>query len=360
MSVINKANSRDTQRGNVAIIALVLLVIVAVGAAVFFSGKLGGSKAENQAEQTASTEQQAPAQTEAAAGDAATPAEAPKEEEKQAENAEGGDKSAAPIEPGNPVVAKVNGKDVTRMDVFNFIQTLSPQTRQMPVEQLFPLAQEQVVNAELIGEKVKGVSLDNDPAVQEQMKIAKQQIVRSVFMQKEAEKAVTDDMIKAAYEDYKNNFPKVEEVRARHVLVKDEATAKDVIKQLEGGADFAEMAKKYSIDATKERGGELSFFSKQDVVPEFGEAAFAMNVNDVSKAPVKSDFGYHVIQVLEKRQRPPADYEQAKPYIAAQLRGKVLGDVVQKWRKDAKVEVFDINGKPVEPAAGGEKPAAAE
>lgn len=358
MSEINKTGLRGAQRGNAAIIALVLLVVAAVGAAVFFSGKIGAGKEDSAAQQTAAAGQETPAQTETAAGEsdgetAEAPAEEKAENEAAAESAEGDD-------PGNPVVAKVNGKEITRLEVLSFIQTLPPQTRQIPVEQLFPLALDQVVNAELIGDKVKGVNLDKDPEVEKQMKLARQQIVRTVFMQKEAEKAVTEDMIKAAYEEYKKDFPKIEEVKARHILVKEEALAKDVIKQLEDGADFSALAKEHSFDATKDRGGELSFFSKQDVVPQFGEAAFSMDINEISKTPVKSDFGYHVIQVLEKRQRPPAEYEKAKPYLVAQLRGKVLGDIVEKWRDEAKIEIFDINGKPVEPAAGDEKPAAAE
>lgn len=346
------------RQSNVAIIALILLVIAAIGAAVFFSGRIGGNGEAGKSGQTASVEQKTPEKMETAAGDAQSSDESADRAGKEDSGKAKGEKAqSATIEPGNPIVAKIDGKDITRLDVFNFIQTLSPQTRQMPIEQLFPLALEQVVNAEIIGEKVKGVNLDDDPAVQEQLKAARQQIVRSVFVQKEAEKAVTEDMIKAAYEDYRKSFPKIDEVKARHILVKDETLAKDLIKKIEGGADFAELAKQNSIDATKENGGELSFFSKQDVVPQFGEAAFAMNVNEISKAPVKSDFGYHIIQVLEKRQRPPAEYDEAKPYLAAQLRGKVLGNVVQKWRDEAKIEIFDINGNPLEPTAGSDKPA---
>ncbi|MCC6598280.1 MAG: peptidylprolyl isomerase [Alphaproteobacteria bacterium] len=346
---INKTNSNAKQRGNVAIIALVVLAVVAVGATIVLSGKIGGDKSATQTTPEVAATQASPAETETAAGDeTAADATEPASEKAEDKTAEAKTPAEAPvIEPGNPVVAKVNGRDISRLDVFNFIQTLSPQIRQMPVEQLFPLALDQVVNAELIGEKVKKEpELEKDPAVQEQLKIAKQQIVRSVFMQKEAEKAVTEDMIKAAYEDYKKNFPEVEEIKARHILVKDEALARDLIKQIKDGGDFAALAKEHSIDATKERGGELNFFSKQDVVPEFADASFSMDVNEVSDKPVKSEFGYHVIQVLEKRQRPPADYEQAKPYLLAQLRGKVLGDVVQKWRENAKIETFDINGKP--------------
>jgi peptidyl-prolyl cis-trans isomerase C len=179
------------------------------------------------------------------------------------------------------------------------------------------------------------------------MKAAKEQIVRSVFMQKEADKALTDEVLQKAYEEYKNNFPNVDEIKARHILVKEEAQAKEIIEKLSQGGDFAALAKEFSIDATKERGGELNYFVKQEVVPEFGDAVFAMKPKDVSKKPVKSPFGYHVIEVLDMRKRQAPTFEQAKPFIAAQLRGQALNAVVSKWRSEANVQLFDINGNPV-------------
>ncbi len=345
--------TRTSEQGRSAIIALVALVVVAVGALVFFSGQLsGGSKSGSGTgtEQTASAESETPSGVESAAGESTESASAKNE----AGQAKDGDKTAGLpiIKPGNPVVAKINGKDVTRMDVFGFIQNLPPETRQMPIDKLFPLALEQVVNAELIGEKVKTVNLEEDQMVKDQMKAAKQQIIRSVFLQKEADKATTEDMLKSAYEDYKKNFPKIEEMKARHILVKDEALAKDLIKKIKDGGDFAQLAKENSIDATKENGGELNFFSKQDVVPEFADSAFALADKAVTDKPVKSQFGYHIIQALEKRERPPATYDQARPFLSAQLRGKALNGVVQKWREAAKIEVFDINGDSIEPASG--------
>ncbi len=334
--------SDRSERGNATILALAAVLVVALGAGAYYSGVFAGKgdTPSNPAQATA----QAPADA-AQTADASKPADA-------AAPAPTGE--AAVIKPGNPVVAKLNGKDINRVDVFNFMQNLSPQARQMPIEQLFPLAVEQVVNGELINEKVKGVNLENDPLVKQELAAAKDQIIRSVFMQKEADKAMTDDVINAAYEDYKKNFPKMDELKARHILVKDEAVAKDLIKKIEGGADFATLAKENSIDATKENGGELNYFVKQDVVPEFGDAVFALKKDEITKKPVKTDFGYHVIQLLDKRERQPATLEQAKPFLTAQLRGQVLATVVQKWRDEAKLEVYDINGDAIEPSAGGD------
>lgn len=342
-------NATKAQRGNATILALVAVLVVALGAGAYYSGVFTKS---NAAENT-------PVGTQAAAEPASGTPAAQTADAKPADAAPAKEGEPTIIKPGNPVVAKLNGKDITRVDVFNFMQTLSPQVRQMPIDQLFPLALEQVVNGELINEKMKAVNLSSDPLVKQEMEVAKKQIERSVFMQKEADKAMTDDLINAAYNDYKKNFPKMDEIKAQHILVKDEQLAKDLIKKIKDGADFATLAKENSLDATKENGGELGYFVKEDVVPEFADAVFALSKDEVTSKPVKTEFGYHVIKMLDKRERQPATLEQAKPFLVAQLRGQVLNTVVQKWREDAKLEVYNINGEAIEPSAGGDsKPSA--
>ncbi|MCB9981674.1 MAG: peptidylprolyl isomerase [Rhodospirillales bacterium] len=334
---------RKNERGSAAIIALAVLVVIAIGAVAFLSGKIGYND-DVAVTQTASSEpatgEQASSQAETKTAAAAqeVPAEQPKMPE---------------IKPGNPVVAKIGDKEVSRLDVFNFIQTLPPQTRQMPIDQLFPLALDQVVNTQIIGKKVSAAKLDDDPAVKQQLDLAKEQIVRGVFIQKQVEKAMTDERLKEVYDEYVKNFPEVPEIKTAHILVKDEALAKDILKQLNEDADFAALAKEHSIDATKDNGGSLGYISRQDqVIPEFLEAAFALKDGGVSKEPLKSEFGYHIIKVEDERMRPPASFEQAKPFLASQIQAQVLNELMLSWRADAKVEVFDINGDAIEPAAG--------
>lgn len=340
MADIKNTLTRSQERGNAVIVVLVVLLVVAVGAIAYLSTQMnkGDDDASSASTQVASNTAAADPAAQQAAQDATAP--------------------APNIEPGNPVVAKVAGQDITRLDVFNFIQTLPPQTQQLPVQQLFPLARDQVVNASVINKQVQGVNLDSDPMVKKQLAAAKDQIVKGVYVQKQVDKAMTDERIKAAYDSYVENFPEIPEVKTRHILVEDEAKAKDLIKQLKDGADFAELAKEHSTDATKENGGELGYISKQDqVIPAFIEKAFELKPGEMTQEPLKTEFGYHIIEVSEARNRPPATLEQAKPFLAAQLRGAVLNELVADWRDDAKVEVFDINGQPIEPAAGDETPA---
>ena len=326
-------NMHAKESGNVVIIVLVALIVVAVGAMAYFSGNLAK---EDRAEATMEKS------VETASGETDAMDEAPAVS----------NQAQTEIQPGNPVVAKVGEKELTRLEVFNFMQTMPAETRQMPMDQLFPLVQNQIINMALVKEKAANVNLDNDPLVKQQLAAAKENIIPVVFMQREVEKAITEDRLKAAYEQYKANFPEVEEAKASHILVDDEALAGELINQLNEGASFEELAKENSKDSTAKDGGNLGFFAKTDVVPEFGEAAFSQEIGTVSQEPVKSEFGYHVIKVEERRQRPPADYEQAKPFLAGQLRNIVTTEVVQEWREEAGVEIYDINGNEIEPAAG--------
>lgn len=343
MLTFRSMNERSSERGNAAMLALAVLVVVAIGAVVMLSGKIGYDEAAP-TKQTANAE---PASGEQPAAQAETQT-ADAKQDASAEQAE-----VPEIKPGNPVVAKVGDKEINRVDVLNFIQTLPENTRQMPIGQLFPLAVNEIVNSRIISKKVASANLDDDPTVKKQLEAAKDQIVRGVFVQKQIEKGMTDERLKEAYDLYVKNFPEVPEIKTSHILVKEEATAKDVLGKLEDGGDFAELAKEYSIDPTKDKGGELGYISKQDqVIPEFLEAAFALKDGGISKEPLKSEFGYHIIKVDEMRNRPPASFEQAKPFLAAQLQGAVLNDLISKWRSEAEVEVFDINGDAIEPAAG--------
>lgn len=346
MSDLQTSDIRAQEHGNAVIVVLIVLVLVAVGAIAYLSGNIGMDAGNKDASAQAA---------------AAEPASA-----EQAQPVQAADANQAPaieIKPGNPVVAKVNDTDISRIDVFQFIQTMGANTQQLPIEQLFPLALDQLISSQVINAKADAVNLDNDPLVKQQLEAAKAQIVRGVFVQREVEKGITDERLKLAYDQYVTNFPEIPEVKTRHILVKEEAEAKDVLAKLAEGADFAELAKEVSIDATKENGGELGYMSKQDqVIPEYLEAVFAMEPGEVSKEAVKSQFGYHIIEVQDARNRPapPFESQQVKDFLSAQLRNAVLNEIVNEWREDAGVSIFDINGDPIEPAAGEEAAPAQE
>ena len=259
----------------------------------------------------------------------------------------------------NPVVATVNGENILRSDVVEFMKNFPPQMQQMPVEALFPIAQQQVVVAKLVDQRVAKVpELQNDAEVAKRTAEAKKQIVRSVYVENEVNKLMTDDKIQQAYDKFKAEQGKIEEVHARHILVDKEETAKEIIKKLEGGAKFEDLAKEYSKDpSNKDNGGDLGYFTKDAMVKEFADASFGAEKGQVLKEPVKTQFGYHVIEVMDKRTKPVPTLEEVKPMLVAELRREVLNEMVDGWRKDADIKELDINGKPIEKKA--DAPAAA-
>lgn len=323
--MFSNLKNRSPESGNAGIIVLVVIAVLAVAGLTFYATQMKGQGSDSVSTAESSTS-----------------------------NGENTAQSDFVIKPGNPVVAKIGEQEITRLDVFNFIQTLPPETRQVPTEQLFPAALEQVINDRVISSKTEGANLDNDPEVKRQVAELKKNIVRNVYVQKQIDARLTDERIDEAYEQYKANFPEIYEAKARHILVKDESLAKDLIAQIENGADFAQLAQENSTDGTAENGGEVGYFAENEVVPEFAKAAFDLEVGEVTDKPVETQFGYHVIKLEEKRQRPPAALPQVKPFIEAQLRRVLLDEVIRDWRSASEIERFDINGEPPKAAASSE------
>lgn len=251
------------------------------------------------------------------------------------------------IKLGNPTVAIINGEEIKRADVLSFISGLPEQVRQMPLQNLFPLALEQVVNNRLVSAKAKEAKLDNDPEVQKLIDQAKGQIVRNVYVQKQVDAAMTEKRLLKAYEKVLNEMGEVQEVHARHILVDSEDKAKEVIKKLGSGSKFDDLAKEYSKGPSSDNGGDLGYFAQSEMVPEFANAAFALKKGEISKAPVKTQFGWHIISVEDKRKRPEPKFEDVKPQLETQVRQEILGEILDKWQKSAKIQKFDINGEPV-------------
>jgi len=248
---------------------------------------------------------------------------------------------------GNPTVAVVNEEDIKRSDVFNFISGLPDQVRQMPIQNLFPMALEQVVNNKIVNNMASGAKLEGDPEVKQLLEQAQGQIVRNVFVERQVTAAVNQKKLLEAYGQLLDKLGDVQETHARHILIEAEDKAREVIKKLDGGASFEDMAKEFSTGPSAENGGDLGYFAKDQMVPEFSEAAFALGVGKYSKDPVKTQFGWHIIKVEDRRKRPEPQFEDVKPQLEQQLRQQILSDLLTKWQKSTKIEKFDINGDPV-------------
>ncbi|MBE7213050.1 MAG: peptidylprolyl isomerase, partial [Gluconacetobacter diazotrophicus] len=239
-------------------------------------------------------------------------------------------------------------------------RSLPEDMRQVPPQVLFPMIVNQLIDQRALLLEAQRENLQNDPQVQKLMQNAANQALQNAYLEKTVGPQITEQSVKDAYaKDYAGK-PGEQEVHARHILVADEKTAQDIIKQLKGGADFATLAKKYSTDKGSLAGsgdGDLGWFKKGDMVPDFSAAAFAMKKGEISPTPVHTRFGYHVIQVLDTRTSTPPAFEAVRDQIRQKMIQSDVRAVVDKAVAQVKVQRFNPDGSPV--TAKASPPAAA-
>jgi peptidyl-prolyl cis-trans isomerase C len=259
----------------------------------------------------------------------------------------------------DPVLAKVDGQPIHVSDLKAAAESLPPQARAMPPQQLYPLLLDQLVDAQALLVEARKTGLDKDPDIERSMRMAADRTLASAMLNKVVRPQVTDEAVRAKYDAEFANKPGETEVHARHILVPDEATAKKIIVDLKKGGDFAALSKQYSKDpGASAQGGDLGFFKKSDMVPAFADAAFALKDNEITPVPVKTQFGWHVIQTLAHRTPPTPAFEQERD----ELRQKMVQAAVQKEvtqaRSEVKVETFNMDGSPGKATDTAEPPPA--
>jgi peptidyl-prolyl cis-trans isomerase C len=268
--------------------------------------------------------------------------------------------AAAPAAPIDPVVARVGGQDIHLSDLSSLAQNLPEQLRGMPPQTLYPMLLEQLIDRQAMALYARKQGLDHDPAVEHAIHQAVDQTLTNALLQRDVGPSLTEPAIKAVYERDYANKPGEMEVHARHILVATEAEADKVIAQLKAGSDFETLAKQVSTEpGAKQSGGDLGWFKKGDMVPEFAAAAFAMKPGQFSQTPVHTQFGWHVIQVLEVRQAPPQTLEQVHDQIRQQLIQQGVQKVQQQAMAGLAVERFNPDGSPQRATDSAEPPPAA-
>lgn len=245
----------------------------------------------------------------------------------------------------DPVVAKVNGKSIYFSDVRSALQMLPPEIQQLPPELLFPRLLDSVVDKVLTVEAAKKEGLDKNPEVRRAIKEAEKNIVHQAFLTRDLKDKVSEAAVKAKYDDYKKNFKEEEEVHARHILVKEEAKANELLEKVKKGEDFAKIAQENSTDGTARVGGDLGFFKKGDMVPAFTDAVFAMKSGEFKV--VKTEFGFHVVKFEESRKTKLKSEEEMKPMLQEQIVRDAIMGKIKALRDAAKIERFNPDGTPM-------------
>jgi peptidyl-prolyl cis-trans isomerase C len=264
--------------------------------------------------------------------------------------------AGAPSAPqADPVIATVNGQPIHMSDVQAAAQDLPAQMQQLPPQQLFPLLVNQLIDRKALLVAAKSQNLQNNPQVAAAMEEAADEKLENAYIQEAVAPQVSDAAIAAAYKAQYAGKPGPEQVDARHILVKTQAEAQAIIEQLNHGANFAKLAQKDSIDPGAANGGELGWFSQNEMVPAFSNAAFALKPGQYTNTPVQSQFGWHVILCEGKRTAPTPSLADVKDQISQALADQAIKATLADARSKVTIQVMNANGTPAstDPSGGG-------
>ena len=241
----------------------------------------------------------------------------------------------------NKVVAKVGAMEITMGDLDQAVRDLAQQLKDVPEAQRKARALDTLVDIFSLAQKAEAEGLEKDPETKRQLALLRARALHNSYFQKNIRPTVSEDAVKQRYDKEVVGAERQVEVSARHILVKTEEEAKAIIKELEGGADFIELAKAKSTGPSGANGGDLGYFGAGKMVPAFEKAAFALEKGAFTKEAVKTQFGYHIIKAEDKREQPAPAYEQVKSQIQQLLMTEAYAAAIKKTREDIGVEIMD-------------------
>ncbi len=231
------------------------------------------------------------------------------------------------------VMARVNGDPITRAELQSFLEQ-QPQ----PVPE--PMALDELINIKLLYQQAKKEGVDKDPKVQLEVKRATEGVIASNYLKKYlASQKIDEAALKMRYEEEARKMASDnKEYKARHILLKNKEDAEQVIRELEQGADFAELAKQKSIGPSAKNGGDLGWFGPGQMIQPFFDATTRLQPGNYSKEPVQTQFGWHVILLEDTRPVQPPSFESVRPQLSAQMASEALRKHMEELRQQAKIE----------------------
>lgn len=260
----------------------------------------------------------------------------------------------------DPLIAKVNGTEIHQSDMAaaeeeaGQIPPMSPEAKQ---DYLVQFMADMILVAKVAEDKKMGDTAE----FKKHLDFTRKKLLMSDLLQATAKEAITDDAMHKVYDEAVKQMGQEQEVHARHILIRaaagDETAGKAaedkikaIIARLKKGEDFETVAKEVTEDPSgKANGGDLGYFSKEQMVPEFSNVAFKLEKGQISE-PVKTQFGWHVLKVEDKRVKPTPKFEDVKPQIEQYVARKAQAELVQKLRAEAKIEKMYKTEPPAAPA----------
>jgi peptidyl-prolyl cis-trans isomerase C len=238
------------------------------------------------------------------------------------------------------VLVIINGHEIRTSEVELAAEDIALQLGELPAKLRFPFLIEYLVERHLLAQAAVKGGIAETPEYKRRLAFYQAKALRDAYFDQAIKPTITDEEVKAAYDKEASKIQVSERVRARHILVATEKEAQDALAKVQKGEKFEDLAKKISLDGSKDYGGDLGYFSAEEMVPEFSKAAFALKVGEVSQ-PIKTDYGWHLIKVEDRKQGGPQPYDQVKNGVRAVLTRKKVQDIVVQLREQAKIEVLD-------------------
>ena len=238
------------------------------------------------------------------------------------------------------IVATVDGTTITNSTVKNFYKRLPVQYRTTSFENLRPQLIEELINQTVIAQAARKLGYHKSKDFEQRIASMKREVLNNAFIAAKINSEVTETSVRNEYQKSIALSPKKTEVRARHILVKTKSEAFLIISKLKKGADFIELAKTKSIGPSGRNGGDLGFFGPGQMVPPFSKAAFALRKGEFTIEPVKTNFGWHVIKVENRRRSGVENYKQASSKIRAKLENDLYKKTVQQLRAKSRIKLI--------------------
>ena len=239
-------------------------------------------------------------------------------------------------QPTGTVVAVIGDEKIYMSEINDYAKSI-PQLADMPMDVIYPQLLETVVDSRVLKKAAEQAGTMNRPDVQQKMRLATEQVVAQAYLEGELKKRATPERIRALYETELKNFRPVEEVRAKHILVRTEQEAKDILIRLRAGGSFAMAANKFSLDQSTPD-GDLGYFTEDMMIPEFSRAVFALQKGQISE-PVKTPFGWHIILLEDRRMSEPPTFDEVRDELKDMLMKQDVSNVLADERAKLKVEI---------------------
>jgi len=248
--------------------------------------------------------------------------------------------AAAWTQESDPVVARANGVDIRQSDLTLAEDEVGASMQQIPPEQKRDYLISYLADVVVLAQTAEQQKLADRADVKHRLEFARNKVLMEALLQNAGQAGVTDEAMRKVYDDAVKQMPSEQEVHARHILVPTEDEAKAIEAELKNGADFVTLAKAKSKEPGAADGGDLGYFTKDQMVPEFSEVAFKLDKGQVSD-PVKTQFGWHIIKLEDKRTKPTPAYDEVKGQLENYVAHRAQADLVQKLRSAANIERLD-------------------